>query len=309
MRYMDLFCGAGGGSCGLTSLGWECVGAYDNDERALAAYRANFPTHPAVAHDLEQPLPVTPPPVDVVLGGPPCQDFTTTCEERVCRLKRRAKLTRCFAERCLELAPEWIVFENVRFAAKKPEIAEMRALLEAAGYATDGRVVSARAIGMTQPRFRFIMIAHRTSADMVRAAWHAFDVLAAGCAPPPTLRETLRAHGIETEKNHCYYPVPRTDARQPSVFALDSADGPYFTVRARTRPMPRTYVFRPRDSTADPADVLDVRTEHAKAIQCFPREFALPPSRVVADRLLGNAIPPPLAALIGRALAQAKLHR
>jgi DNA (cytosine-5)-methyltransferase 1 len=43
MRYVELFCGAGGTSCGLVGAGWECAGAADLDATALATYAANFP--------------------------------------------------------------------------------------------------------------------------------------------------------------------------------------------------------------------------------------------------------------------------
>lgn len=307
MRYVDLFCGAGGGTCGLCVLDWQCVGAYDSDKDAVDTYARNFPSHPVSVHDLSDPVPHTSP-VDLVIGGPPCQDFTTTCDERVCRMKRRARLTLSFAQRCLELAPRWIIFENVRFSAKKLEVAQMRSALETGGYFTVGRVVNTRSIGMTQPRYRFIVLAHRDARCVCRA-WEAFDALVALCGPPPTLRATLATHGIHEEKSHCYYPVPRTDERQPSVFSVDSADGPYFTVRARTRPMPSTYVFRERDSTQDAVQVFDFRTRHAKALQQFPVDFQLPRSGVTADRLLGNAIPPPLVTLLARAIDAADLSQ
>lgn len=307
MRYVDLFCGAGGASAGLRAAGWECVGAFDNDVDAVATYGANFPDHPCTLWDLGEPLPpnAMPVDVDVVVGGPPCQDFSTACFMRVRRLGARSRLTQAFAERALALHPTWIVFENVAVLAIQPAFVELRARLHAAGYATAHRVVNTRAVGMAQPRKRLLLLAH-ADARRVAAAWAAFDALAAAAPPPPTLRETFAAHGIVEERNHCYYPMPNLDPTQKNVFALDTpADSPLFTVRARTRPMPASYVLRPRDSTRDRDDVFPVRTEHALALQGFPRDFVLPVRGARADKLVGNAVPPPLAALVARAVAAA----
>ena len=55
MRYVELFCGAGGTSCGLERAGWRCVGAADNSKAAIDTYSQNF-SHPSHLMDLSLPI-------------------------------------------------------------------------------------------------------------------------------------------------------------------------------------------------------------------------------------------------------------
>jgi DNA (cytosine-5)-methyltransferase 1 len=47
---VDLFCGAGALSLGLSSSGWQVVAAVDNDRDSLDTYQSHHP-HTEVAHD------------------------------------------------------------------------------------------------------------------------------------------------------------------------------------------------------------------------------------------------------------------
>lgn len=80
-RVLDLFCGTGGLTRGLEAAGLEVVGAVDSWEPAIRSYQANF-DHDAWLTDAgdldaaklaEMGLKK---PVDVVVGGPPCQGFS-----------------------------------------------------------------------------------------------------------------------------------------------------------------------------------------------------------------------------------------
>ena len=45
MRFVDLFCGAGGMSEGLRQAGWECLLGVDHDPYALQVFAANHAAH------------------------------------------------------------------------------------------------------------------------------------------------------------------------------------------------------------------------------------------------------------------------
>ncbi len=73
-RTVDLFCGVGGLSLGFARAGFEVVSAYDNWNKALAVYEANFDhdvheldlsdVHSATEH-VQSYSP------EIVIGGPP----------------------------------------------------------------------------------------------------------------------------------------------------------------------------------------------------------------------------------------------
>ncbi len=82
LRAIDLFCGAGGLTTGFASAGYEVTFAVDRDADSCTTYRLNHPTvdveHGSItalsARDIARRSGGR---VDVVLGGPSCQGFST----------------------------------------------------------------------------------------------------------------------------------------------------------------------------------------------------------------------------------------
>ena len=108
---LDLFCGCGGFSLGMQRAGFRILTAIDFNEEAITTFEANFPRETLALHkDLMQFTPaklaakVGVNSVDVIVGGPPCQGFSTVRQvdsanhgSRVRRDKRRY-LFRCFLD-------------------------------------------------------------------------------------------------------------------------------------------------------------------------------------------------------------------
>ena len=81
MKVVDLFCGAGGFSLGFEVLDeFEVIYAVDNDPKPLETYRHNFPDTEVVEEDVRNVEEV--PDADVVVGGPPCPDFSLANKNR-----------------------------------------------------------------------------------------------------------------------------------------------------------------------------------------------------------------------------------
>lgn len=78
MRVVDLFCGAGGFGLGAEAAGAEVVLGVDKWEPAIATSRtAGHRAVCADVGDLEAWIPLVDGPVDLVIGGPPCQPFSS----------------------------------------------------------------------------------------------------------------------------------------------------------------------------------------------------------------------------------------
>lgn len=80
LRVLDLFCGCGGFSQGLTDAGLDVLLGIDIWDRAIETYTQNMP-HPGLCRDLtvfspEECATHLSSPVDVIVGGPPCQSFS-----------------------------------------------------------------------------------------------------------------------------------------------------------------------------------------------------------------------------------------
>lgn len=298
MRYVDLFCGAGGVGVGFRE--WECVAAVDKDAAASQVYTCNFPSHPFYGLDLAAPLPERLVEAwkgaDVVIGGPPCQDYSSA---RRTQRRARADLTSSFARIATSLRPRFIVFENVSRAMHSAEFREMLSHLQSEGYHVLYTVVSALDIGMAQRRRRVVLFANQNEAAL-RDAWSRFTC---HFSHPPATISTMRACFLASGlpfADHVFFPACNQKARQ-SVF---SVDGPSPTIRSIVRPLREKYPFNCKDSTQDRGAVFPSLTvRHHAALQGFPLSFEWPGTRTDCARCVGNAVPPPIAEKIAEAIS------
>jgi DNA (cytosine-5)-methyltransferase 1 len=133
--FIDLFCGCGGFTLGMIRAGFDCLAAIDFNPQAVAALKANLADKiqsglTPVRHALERDLTTFPPAelaatigaqrVDVIVGGPPCQGFSTARQRDGSnhgdkRLKEdpRRHLFRNFLDHVEYFQPKVFVIENV----------------------------------------------------------------------------------------------------------------------------------------------------------------------------------------------------
>src|SRR5438128_96695 len=80
---IDLFCGCGGLSLGFARAGFAILAAVDADKNAITVFKHNFADVQAECKDLTTFSPedlsnlIGTQQVDVIVGGPPCQGFST----------------------------------------------------------------------------------------------------------------------------------------------------------------------------------------------------------------------------------------
>ncbi len=84
MRCVDLFSGCGGMSLGFQNAGFDIVASIDNWLPAIEVYKTNF-KHPAYQFNLsdsgEASKIVKGHKPEIIIGGPPCQDFSSAGKE------------------------------------------------------------------------------------------------------------------------------------------------------------------------------------------------------------------------------------
>jgi DNA (cytosine-5)-methyltransferase 1 len=84
-KVIDLFCGAGGFSLGAQQAGFKVIASVDIDEKLTSSYEGNFPNAKLLIADISalqidallEAAEVTSADVDGIIGGPPCQGFST----------------------------------------------------------------------------------------------------------------------------------------------------------------------------------------------------------------------------------------
>lgn len=178
LTVLDLFCGCGGMSWGLTQMGFDVRAGVDFNKPALATYRANMPKAKAHFADLATVSPqdclaelgIEPGLIDVLVGGPPCQGFS----KNVPRSNRylddpKNLLVRAFLAFIPVLQPKCIVMENVAEMYNAFDGAfstELRERLVEWGYSSAARVHDAADFGVPQRRRRVLFLAAKGQHDI-----------------------------------------------------------------------------------------------------------------------------------------------
>jgi DNA (cytosine-5)-methyltransferase 1 len=192
---VDLFCGAGGLSHGFSLAGFQITQAIDCWKPAIDTYRANLGSHATLAQiDDETSLP----PADVIVGGPPCQGFSSAGSRR--KGDQRNNLVSVFARLVACHRPRVFVFENVEgFVTNEGGRFVLNLLdpLIEAGYFVHVRKVNAANYGVPQHRKRVLAIGGLgwapTFPSPTHSAWGAPGALAFPSLPlTSTLGEALR---------------------------------------------------------------------------------------------------------------------
>lgn len=153
---VDLFAGAGGLSLGLQRAGFRVLRAIDHHEAAVATYRHNLGDHVVKAEiEADTELPAA----SVIVGGPPCQGFSSAGLRRTG--DRRNTLVSVFAELIVRNRPRAFVFENVEgflTAEGGDRVLDLLAPLVRAGYRIHLRKINAANYGVAQHRKRVLGI-------------------------------------------------------------------------------------------------------------------------------------------------------
>lgn len=126
LQVVDLFCGAGGISAGLEMAGMEVVFGLDNNKDAIETFKANHPNAEAFCGDALSFDYNTIPPFDVLVGGPPCVNFSTSKGGRA-NVLDGLRLVHTFLRLVHERSPKYWIMENVpRVALHLPEEIPLR---------------------------------------------------------------------------------------------------------------------------------------------------------------------------------------
>lgn len=164
--FIDLFAGAGGLSLGLTRAGLTPVYAQDVWSDAVQTYKRNLPGHSVECGDVADLSPsrlskVVPDRPNWVVGGPPCQGYSTVGKRD--RNDQRNRLFEHFRSVVKYLRPNGFVVENVLGLKDMRFEEEVADAFRGIGYSVKWQVVSAADHGVPQLRRRVLFIGSRES--------------------------------------------------------------------------------------------------------------------------------------------------
>jgi DNA (cytosine-5)-methyltransferase 1 len=290
MRTVDLFCGCGGMSYGFANAGFDICAAFDNWDLALGVYGENF------AHDvhnldlgdaIEAARFITQYKPEVIIGGPPCQDFSIAGKRKECK---RANLTVSYAQIVSLTKPKIAVMENVYNIEKSESLRRAIQIFKSSGYGLTTRIIDASKTGVPQKRRRFFLVAALDVADEV------FGAELDGNLSHDSM--TVYEYFGESLGTEYYYAHPRNYKRR-AVFSIHE---PSTTIRRVNRPIPSTYKRHPADKADVSNGVRPLTTRERAQIQTFPDNFLLKGSAAQQEHLIANAVPVKLAEYVANAV-------
>jgi DNA (cytosine-5)-methyltransferase 1 len=303
---LEICAGGGGQALGLELAGFEHAAVVEIDSAACATLRANRPGWNVVEGDLHSFNGKPFKGIDLLAGGVPCPPFSVAGKQLGADDERdlfpeALRLVR-------EIKPRAVMLENVRGLAD-PKFAPYREAilkqLEDLGYRSAWRLLNASDFGVPQLRPRFILVSlQRKYAN--NFVWPAARHTA------PTVGETLldlmsargwpgakawarTANGIGPtivggSKKHGGPDLGPTRARRQ--WAQLGVDG--------------LSIANEAPDGAFPASAMPKLTVQMVArIQGFPDSWQFVGKKTAAYRQVGNAFPPPVAAAVGKAIADA----
>lgn len=182
---LDLFCGTGGFSHGFEQTGrFQVVGGLDLLPDRIETFAANHPTADAICGDIAavsiSELAGSRYRPEVVIGGPPCQGFSSIRPFRnLTERDPRNNLFEHFALVVDATRPRWFVLENVVGLLTNQKGAILDAVLSVfggVGYKLSWRVINGAFYGLPQRRERFVLVGSRDGEDFRwPAPTHCFD--------------------------------------------------------------------------------------------------------------------------------------
>ena len=292
MKCIDLFSGCGGLSLGFENANFEIIQAFDLWKPAIEIYEKNF-NHPIKEFDLrndvkaiEEIKQLRP---DLVMGGPPCQDFSSAGKRDISL--GRADLTYHFANIVCGVKPKWFVMENVEQIKKSHILKEVVKQFIEAGYGLSSVILDASYCGVPQARTRFFLIGH--AGDKHNQLNSIFQGRLSD--KPMTVREYLGdSLGLKF-----YYRHPRNYNRR-GVFSIDE---PSPTIRGVNRPIPSGYKLNSCDPEGvDLSKIRPLTTIERSYIQTFPSSFKFDGTKTNLEQMIGNAVPVNLAKFVAETI-------
>lgn len=329
---IDLFCGAGGLTCGLRRAGIDVRLGVDNDPYCRYPYTANnaadFLLQSIEYVRKEDLMPYfADASIRLLAGCAPCQTFSSY-NRKAKNTDSRWWLLRHFARLVQDIQPELVAMENVPNLAEQNVFQEFCTTLENCGYRIHSSIVKCVEYGIPQKRKRLVLLASKLSPirllspeafgakpRTVRDAIGKLPVLQAGAQDPKdSLHQSAVLSPINLKRIKASTPGgtwrdwpkelmttchQKTSGKTyPSVYGRMTWDDPAPTITTQFFGFGNGRFGHPEQDRA-----LSLR--EGALLQTFPPEYVFVESGKfvqckIIGKLIGNAVPPILGEVIGR---------
>lgn len=329
---IDLFCGAGGLSCGLSEAGINVVAGIDNDERCRFPYERNLGAKflCASVRDLtsKQLFELWGNSKFRLLAGcAPCQPFSSQRKGIAANSHESWNLLDDFSRLISETLPDFVTMENVSPLRHQPIFERFLGCLRAENYHVDFDVIKTERYGLPQQRRRLVLIASRIGVVKIPAptiekgkeisvsqALQGLPSLEQGRSCPDDPLHKARSLSPVNQARICASKPGGTWQDWPqellanchkrssgktfkSFYGIMDGDKPSPTITTQF------YNFG-SGRFGHPTQKRTITPREAAILQGFPKSYEfLPPNEPVhfsiVGKMIGNAVPPVIGKIVG----------
>lgn len=311
----SLFCGCGGSDLGMVGgfeyllrryaqLPFEIVYAVDNDRRTVETYNANFP-HSAECADVRTVDYKLLGDVEVLIGGFPCQSFSTVNPTKDTN-DLRANLYKEIVRFLQTKGPSFFICEDVKglLTLKKGAIIEKIAReFSGVGYRVFYQLLNSADFRVPQKRERVFIVGVRNDLKVD------FHFPQTRLLPSQYVPLSAVIKNLELEEKKYYFSKRAVEGMKRPKNNMkrglwQNLAGPCLTI---TSHLAKTGI-----NSRDPVLLVDAEREiyrrftprEAARMQSFPENFVFSVSDTFAYKQIGNAVPPVMMWHIAKALSE-----
>ncbi len=278
----------------VSSLPFEIKAAYDNDDKCVETYVSNIGNH-AEVKDLAVAKPADLPSADVLIGGFPCQDFSS-CGPKAGLKSNRGRLYKALVKYMIFHSPKVVVAENVPHLARiggGSVLDTIKKDLEAAGYRFEVWNLAAPDYGVPQNRSRLFFVGVREDVPgmpVKPAATHTEGHLSIDWA----IKDLEKVTDESIVNQSQYFKASKAKRGNGQGDETSRIGLPSYTVRANAKSRVQFHYSLPRRLTV----------RECARLQTFPDSFVFGFSATTNIMQIGNAVPPLLAHHVARSIAE-----
>jgi DNA (cytosine-5)-methyltransferase 1 len=341
LKFVDVFAGAGGLSCGLEMSGMECILGVDSNKYAMETFNTNHKKADVYCGDITKLTNkkikelTKNEKVHAVVGGPPCQGFSTVGTGNPNDVRNTLFLE--FVRIVKLLRPEFVVIENVTgLLAKKNEkiLLNIFKKFQTLGYNLDVQVMSSEKYGVPEKRRRTIIIGSKINQNPIFPKITHDLIMAQSYRPAITVGDVLE--DIKTKKGHFLnHDIAAAQLRnslekkrlaripEGKGIRYEKDEQKFFTKSLKLgvnwaelrenrfrqtkyfrldREKPSPTIMTHRHSYYHPFENRYLTQREAAKLQSFPNDFEFKGPVSAQWKQIGNAVPPLLGKAIGKAL-------
>jgi DNA (cytosine-5)-methyltransferase 1 len=333
---LSIFTGAGGLDLGLEAAGFRVIGCIEVDKNARGTIRGNrSKSWPLIGEDaidvdphcIAKKIGIRRRSLAILTGGPPCQPFSTAAQwSRITRgmRDRRSRCIASFFKIAEHFLPRLILLENVPGFIRGSKTAQrvvkdaLRGINRRNGtnYRLQWKILNAADYGVPQRRRRAIMVARRdgkkfewpqsTHSDRPITAWDAIGALSGENFPRSVGKWARLLPSIPEGKNYQWH-TDRGKGRK--LFGYRTRYWSFLLKLAKNKPA-WTIPAQPGPGTGPfHWDNRRLTVKELLKLQTFPLSWRVRGTYRVQVRQIGNATPPLLAEIIGRAIGRQIFRR